>query len=38
VFLLPVPPFVRITTSLLVLTALLQFLIPAVRLVIAARS
>ena len=31
VFLLPVGPYVRITTSMLVLVALVQFLIPAVR-------
>lgn len=31
VFLLPVPPYVRITTSMLVLVALIQFLVPAVR-------
>ena len=36
-FLLPVPPYVRITTSLLVLTALVQFLIPAVRLILVRR-
>ena len=34
VFLLPVGPYVRITTSMLVLVALVQFLIPAVRLVL----
>ncbi|GAA1764638.1 hypothetical protein [Luedemannella helvata] len=37
VFVLPTPPYVRILTSLLVLAALLQFLIPAVRLLLAAR-
>ncbi|MEU1810671.1 hypothetical protein O7622_16255 [Micromonospora sp. WMMD1076] len=37
VFVLPAPPYVRITTSLLVLVALLQFLVPAVRTVLAAR-
>jgi nitrite reductase (NO-forming) len=37
-FLLPTPPYVRITTSLLVLMALLRFLIPAARLVIARRN
>jgi hypothetical protein len=37
VFLLPVPSMVKITTSLLVLVALLQFLIPAVRLLLTAR-
>lgn len=31
VFVLPVPPFVRITTSLLILAALVQFLVPALR-------
>lgn len=31
VYLLPVPPYVRISTSLLLLAALLQFLIPAAR-------
>jgi hypothetical protein len=31
VFLLPVPPYVRITTSLLILAALAQFLVPALR-------
>ena len=34
VFLLPVGPYVRITTSMLVLVALVQFLVPAVRLVL----
>ncbi|MEH1017321.1 hypothetical protein V6U90_30050 [Micromonospora sp. CPCC 206060] len=37
VFVLPAPPYVRITTSLLVLTALLQFLIPAVHVLLASR-
>lgn len=37
VFVLPVPPYVRITTSLLVLAALLQFLIPAVHVLLASR-
>lgn len=37
VFLLPVGPYVRITTSLLVLAALVQFLVPAVRLLIVHR-
>ncbi len=37
-FLLPVPPYVRITTSLLVMAALVQFLVPAVRLVLGRRS
>ncbi|GAA2358569.1 multicopper oxidase domain-containing protein [Dactylosporangium salmoneum] len=37
VFLLPVPAYVRITTSLLVLAALVQFLLPAGRLVLARR-
>ena len=36
-FVLPVPPYVRITTSLLVLAALVQFLVPAVRVLLAAR-
>ena len=36
-FLLPVPPYVRITTSLLVLAALVQFLVGAVGLVLARR-
>jgi uncharacterized membrane protein len=31
VYLLPVPPYVRITTALLVLAALIQFLLPALR-------
>ncbi|WP_327002217.1 multicopper oxidase domain-containing protein [Dactylosporangium sp. NBC_01737] len=35
--LLPVPAYVRITTTLLVLAALVQFLIPAARLVLARR-
>jgi hypothetical protein len=34
VFLLPVGPYVRITTSLLVVVALVQFLLPAARLVL----
>ncbi|GIE54269.1 hypothetical protein Ani05nite_78030 [Amorphoplanes nipponensis] len=38
VFVLPAPPYVRITTSLLVLAALLQFLVPALRILLAARS
>jgi hypothetical protein len=38
VFVLPVPPYVRITTSLLVLVALVQFLVPAVRLVLGRRA
>jgi hypothetical protein len=37
VFILPAPPYVRITTSLLVLAALVQFLIPAVRVLLTAR-
>ncbi|HET8681887.1 MAG TPA: multicopper oxidase domain-containing protein [Micromonosporaceae bacterium] len=37
VFLLPVPAYVRITTSLLVLAALGQFLLPAARLLVASR-
>ncbi|BCJ50195.1 hypothetical protein Asp14428_16700 [Actinoplanes sp. NBRC 14428] len=37
VLVLPAPPYVRITTSLLILAALVQFLIPAVRILIAAR-
>ncbi|WP_422750557.1 hypothetical protein [Micromonospora sp. WMMD1219] len=37
VFVLPAPPYVRITTSLLILAALLQFLIPAVRILLARR-
>jgi hypothetical protein len=36
-FVLPVPLYVRITTSLLVLAALVQFLVPAVRVLLAAR-
>ena len=36
-FLLPVPAYVRITTSLLVLAALVQFLLPAARLILARR-
>ncbi|MFG2042457.1 hypothetical protein [Dactylosporangium sp. NPDC048998] len=34
VYLLPVPPFVRITTSVLLLAALLQFLLPAARILL----
>jgi nitrite reductase (NO-forming) len=34
VYVLPVPPYVRITTSMLVLAALVQFLVPAVRIVL----
>ncbi|MGW0436835.1 hypothetical protein ACWDV4_30355 [Micromonospora sp. NPDC003197] len=37
VFLLPVSPYVRITTSLLVLAALVQFLAPAARVLFTAR-
>ncbi|MDY7087564.1 MAG: hypothetical protein SYR96_20920 [Actinomycetota bacterium] len=37
VFVLPAPPYVRITTSMLLLVALLQFLIPAVSTLLAAR-
>lgn len=37
VFLLPVGPYVRIATSLLVLAALVQFLVPAVRVLLAHR-
>ena len=37
VFMLPVGPYVRITTSLLVLVALVQFLIPAARLILTRR-
>ncbi|MEV6926650.1 multicopper oxidase domain-containing protein [Dactylosporangium sp. NPDC051485] len=37
VFLLPVPAYVRITTALLVLAALVQFLLPAARLVLTRR-
>jgi nitrite reductase (NO-forming) len=37
VFLLPAPPYVRITTSVLVLVALVQFLVPAARLVLLRR-
>ncbi|GAB1640810.1 hypothetical protein [Krasilnikovia sp. MM14-A1259] len=36
-FLLPVGPYVRITTSLLLLAALVQFLIPAARVLLTAR-
>jgi hypothetical protein len=35
-YLLPVPPYVRIATAALILVALLQFLIPAVRLLMPA--
>ncbi|MEU1836741.1 multicopper oxidase domain-containing protein [Micromonospora chersina] len=38
VFVLPGPPFVRITTSLLILAALVQFLVPAARVLLSARS
>ncbi|SCG53835.1 hypothetical protein [Micromonospora halophytica] len=37
VFLLPTPPFVRITTSLLILVVLVQFLVPAARVLLTAR-
>lgn len=37
VFVLPSPSYVRITTSLLVLAALVQFLIPAVRVLLSSR-
>lgn len=37
VFVLAVPPYVRITTSLLLLAALLQFLVPAVHVLLASR-
>lgn len=37
IFLLPVDPYVRITTSMLVLVALVQFLVPAVRVLVAFR-
>jgi nitrite reductase (NO-forming) len=37
VFLLPVGPYLRITSSLLVLAALVQFLVPAVHLLLTAR-
>jgi hypothetical protein len=37
VFVLPAPPYVRISTSLLILAALVQFLVPAVRILLAAR-
>jgi nitrite reductase (NO-forming) len=37
VFVLPSPSYVRITTSLLVLAALVQFLIPTVRVLLSAR-
>src|SRR5690606_41470318 len=36
-FLLPVPPYVRISTSLLVLVVLVQFLVPAARLLLTTR-
>lgn len=38
VFALPSPPYVRITTSLLILAALVQFLLPAARVLLTARS
>lgn len=37
IFILPAPSYVRITTSLLVLAALVQFLIPAVRVLLTTR-
>ncbi|GIJ23007.1 hypothetical protein [Micromonospora lutea] len=37
VFVLPTPPYVRITTSLLLLAALLQFLVPAGHVLLASR-
>lgn len=37
VYVVAAPPYVRIATSLLILAALLQFLIPAVRILLAAR-
>ncbi|MFE2613548.1 hypothetical protein ACFXA2_08045 [Micromonospora chalcea] len=37
VLVLPTPPFVRITTSLLILAALVQLLVPAVRVLLTAR-
>ncbi|NES37202.1 hypothetical protein G3554_13670, partial [Micromonospora sp. PPF5-17] len=37
VFALPSPPYVRITTSLLILAALVQFLVPAARVLLTAR-
>ncbi|MEV0425661.1 hypothetical protein [Micromonospora sp. NPDC050495] len=37
VFVLPSPPYVRITTSLLILAALVQFLVPAARVLLTAR-
>jgi len=37
-FLLPVPSFVKIATSMLVLAALVQFLVPAVRLIVTRRE
>ncbi|MCM0675663.1 hypothetical protein NCC78_13330, partial [Micromonospora phytophila] len=37
VYVLPTPPFVRIITSLLILAALVQFLVPAARVLLTAR-
>ncbi|WP_247658461.1 hypothetical protein [Micromonospora sp. U56] len=37
VYVLPTPPFVRITTALLILAALVQFLVPAARVLLTAR-
>ncbi|NYF59945.1 hypothetical protein [Micromonospora purpureochromogenes] len=37
VFVLPTPPFVRITTALLILVVLVQFLVPAARVLLTAR-
>ena len=37
VLVLPTPPFVRITTALLILAALVQFLVPAARILLTAR-
>ncbi|MCW3844789.1 hypothetical protein ONA70_32390 [Micromonospora yasonensis] len=37
VFVLPSPPYVRITTSLLILAALVQFVVPAARVLLTAR-
>ncbi|MEV1145258.1 hypothetical protein AB0I76_16460, partial [Micromonospora sp. NPDC049799] len=37
VFVLPTPPFVRITTSLLILVVLVQVLVPAARVLLTAR-
>jgi nitrite reductase (NO-forming) len=37
VFLLPVGPYIRITTSLLILAALVQFLVPVIRMLLTAR-